>query len=161
MMEKWSFYNRLLTGFPAGVKPEVVCAYLVLITAMVLTLQAQAHLVTDLLQEGYEFVFPAKFQSDLLEQRFSQYRQMSGGNFLVSLREVLNSDKTLLCKSLLKEGDGVLEEILKDTHNPSEMKKFHESFLKVFDEVVTDNIALCKGSEEVTVTISGYIAKNC
>ena len=27
MMEKWSFYNRLLTGFPAGVKPEVDYAY--------------------------------------------------------------------------------------------------------------------------------------
>ena len=127
--------------------------------AMVLTLQAQAHLVTDLLQEGYEFVIPAKFQSDPLEQRFSQYRQMSGGNCLVSLREVLNSEKTLLCKSLLKEGDGVLEEMFEDTHNTSEMKKFCESFLKIFDEVVTDNIALCKGSEEVAVTISGYIAK--
>ena len=73
----------------------------------------------------------------------------------------MNSEKTVLCKSLLKEGDGVLEEILEDTHNPSEMKKFHESFLKIFDEAVTDNIVLCKDSEEVVLTISGYIAKNC
>ena len=58
--------------------------------ATVPTQQAQAHLVTDLLQEGYEFVISAKFQSEPIEQRFSQYRQMSGGNFLVSLREVLN-----------------------------------------------------------------------
>ena len=108
MMEKWSCYNRLLTGFPGGVKPEVDCVYHSK-RFMVLTLQAKAHLVTDLLQEGYEFVIPAKFQSDPLEQRFSQYRQMSGGNFLVSLREVLNSKKTLLCKSLIKEGDGILE----------------------------------------------------
>ena len=109
MMEKWSFYNRLLTGFPAGVKPEVVCAYHSK-RFMVLTLQAQTHSATDLLQEAYEFINPAKFQSDPLEQRFLQYRQMSGGNFLVSIREVLNSKKTLLCKSLIKEGDGVLEE---------------------------------------------------
>ena len=67
---------------------------------MVLTLQAQAHLVSDLLQEGYEFDIPAKFQSDPLEQRFSKYRQISGGNFLVSLRKILNSEKTLLCKLL-------------------------------------------------------------
>ena len=39
------------------------------------------------------------------------------------------------------------------------MKKFHKYFLKIFDEAVTDNIALCKGSEKVAVTISGYIAK--
>ena len=75
--------------------------------AMVLTLQAQAHLMIDVLQESYEFVISAKFQSDPLEQRFSQYRQMSGGNFLVNLREVLSSKKTLLYKSLLKEGVGV------------------------------------------------------
>ena len=84
---------------------------------------------------------------------------MSDGNFLVNQREVLNSKKTLLCKSLLKGGDGVLEKILEDAHNSSKMKKFHESFLKIFDEVVTDNIALCKDSEKVAVTISGYIAK--
>ena len=123
--------------------------------ATVPTQQAQAHLVTNLLQEGYEFVIPAKFQSDPLEQRFSQYRQMSGGNFLVSLREVLNSENTLLCKSLLKERDGILEEILEDTHNTSEIKKFPKSFLKIFDEAVTDNITICKGSEEVEVTIFG------
>ena len=74
---------------------------------------------------------------------------MSCGNFLVSLRKVLSSEKILLCKSLLKEGDGILEEISENTHNPPEMKKFYEFFLKIFDEAVTDNTALCKGSEEV------------
>ena len=141
-------------------QPPKLCLSQQTFQAMVLPLQAQAHLVTDLLQEGYEFVIPAKFQSDPLEQRFSQYRQMSGRNFLVSLREVLSSENILLWKSLLKKGDGVLEEILEYTRNLSEIKIFHESFLKIFDETVTDNIALCKGSEEVAVTISGYITKN-
>ena len=59
----------------------------------------------------------------------------------------------------VKRRDGVLGEISGDIHSPSEMKIFHESFLKIFDEAVTDNIALCKGSEEVAVKISGYIAK--
>ena len=54
-----------------------------------------------------------------------------------------------------KRRDGILEVISKDTHNPSEMKKFHESFLKIFEEAVTDNIALSKGSEDVAVIISG------
>ena len=31
------------------------------------------------------------FQTDPLERQFSQYRQMNGGRFLVSLREVLHS----------------------------------------------------------------------
>ena len=42
-------------------------------------------------------------QSDSIERRFSQYRQMNGGHFLVSLNEVTNSEKILLCRSLLKE----------------------------------------------------------
>ena len=50
-------------------------------------------LIHDLLTEGYEYVMTAKFQSDLLEHRFSQFRQMSGGRFLVSLREVLNFER--------------------------------------------------------------------
>ena len=65
--------------------------------ALIKTLRAQAQLMTELLQEGYLYVIPAKLQTDFLEKRFSQYRQMSGGNFLVSLREVLQSEKTLLC----------------------------------------------------------------
>ena len=46
----------------------------------------------------------ARFQSDPLERRFSKYRQMSGGRFLVALREVKTSDKILQMKSLVKEG---------------------------------------------------------
>ena len=61
--------------------------------ALIRTLRAQASLVEDLLLEGYDFVVPRRFQSDPLEKRFSRYRQMSGGRFLVSLREVLLSER--------------------------------------------------------------------
>ena len=62
---------------------------------MVRTLNAQASLIEDLLCEGYDFVVPRRLQSDPLEKRFSRYRQMSGGRFLVSLREVLTSERIL------------------------------------------------------------------
>jgi len=45
----------------------------------------------------YDFVMVGRLQSDPLERRFSQYRQMSGGRFLVSLREVISSEKFLTC----------------------------------------------------------------
>ena len=45
-------------------------------------------LIEDLLGEGYDFVLTSRFQSDPLEKRFGQYRQMSGGGFLVGLRHV-------------------------------------------------------------------------
>ena len=59
---------------------------------------------------------PPRFQNDPLEKRFSQYRQMSGGNFLVSLQEVLQSEKTLFFKLLLKESVNIWEE---DISKPS------------------------------------------
>ena len=62
----------------------------------------QADLIDELIDDGYEFV-TARFQSDFIERRFSQYLQMSGGRFLVSLREVLNSERILICTALIKE----------------------------------------------------------
>ena len=62
-------------------------------SALVTTLHAQADLIDKLIDDGYEFVRTARFQSDPIERRFSQYRQMSGGRFLVSWREVLNSER--------------------------------------------------------------------
>ena len=55
-------------------------------------------LVVDLLSEGYEYVMVGRLQSDPLERRFSQYRQMSGGRFLVGLGEVIVPEKILACR---------------------------------------------------------------
>ena len=68
------------------------------------TLRCYAALIEDLLAEGFDFVLPVRFQSDALERRYGQYRQMSGGRFLVSLKNVNCSEKILRIKSLLKEG---------------------------------------------------------
>ena len=58
-------------------------------------------LIDELLNDGYDFVLTARLQSDPIKHRFSQYRQASGGRFLVSLREVLNAGWILSCRSLI------------------------------------------------------------
>ena len=45
----------------------------------------------------------SRFQSDPLERRFGQYRQISGGRFLVGLREATSSEKIIKLKTLLKD----------------------------------------------------------
>lgn len=40
-----------------------------------------------------EYVLPGKFQSDEIEKRFSMYRQMSGGNYNVSVAQIIDSEK--------------------------------------------------------------------
>ena len=71
--------------------------------ALITTLRSQATLIKDLLNKNYRNVLPARFQSDSPKKRFSQYRGMSGDNFLVSLKEVHDTEKTLICQSVLKE----------------------------------------------------------
>ena len=64
-------------------------------SGLITTFRAQADLIDELIDDKYKFVRNARFQSNPIERRFSQYQQMSGGNFLVSLREVLNSERIL------------------------------------------------------------------
>ena len=61
-----------------------------------------ADLSNKLLSEGYEYVLTGRFQTDPLEHRFSRYRQISGGRFLVSLNEVLSSESIVKIKSMLE-----------------------------------------------------------
>ena len=79
-------------------------------SALVTTLRPQAGLIDELIDDGYEFVKADRFRSDPIEKRFSEYWQMSGGRFLVSSREVLNSERILSCRSLIKENINFWEE---------------------------------------------------
>ena len=74
------------------------------------TLRAIASLIDDLLEESNLFVLTFRLQSYSLELRFSKYRQISGGRFLVSLLEVCNIEKILAVRSLLKEDINFWEE---------------------------------------------------
>ena len=49
-----------------------------------------------------DFVLTGKFQTDDLESRFGHYRQMSGGNRLVSIQEILETEKKIKINSMLK-----------------------------------------------------------
>ena len=65
-----------------------------------------------------------------------------------------------MSKSLIKECDDILEDILDIDHH-SKLQQFDEIFQMWYEESDVNNNALCKDSEKVTVTVSGYIAKNC
>ena len=54
--------------------------------ALIQTNYDMSELSLELLNEGYNYVLTGRFQSDPLERMFSQYRQLSGGRFLVSAR---------------------------------------------------------------------------
>ena len=98
----------------------------------------------------------ARLQSDPIERGISQYRQRSGGRFLVSLREVLNSARILSCRSLIKENINFWEEDLEPDNVQSTMV-LDELFDNRNQEIIESVLDIHSG--EVATTISGYIAK--
>ena len=74
-------------------------------------------LIDELIDEGYLYVLTSRLQSDPIERRFSQYRQMSGGRFLVSLLEVQHSEIILACRTLIKENVNFWDEDLKNNYD--------------------------------------------
>ena len=107
--------------------------------ALVRTLQARALLIDELFHDGYVYVIPRKLPS---ENRFSPYRQMSGGRFLVSLCEVKNSERILACRSLLLEDVNFWMEDLSPDLLPTtldEFSKFVEEDDSHIDEATLAN----------------------
>ena len=124
--------------------------------AIVTTLKSQTALISDLLGEGYQYVTSAKFQSDPLEKRFSQYRQMSGGNFLVNIKEVQDTEKTLIFRSLLKESINLWENDL-FYENDISSQKIDELEEKT-QSVDPQDFILSNDSHKVAVFLAGCIA---
>ena len=124
--------------------------------ALSFTLRSQAMLIDELLSEDYEFVLTSRLQSDPLERRFSRYRQMSGGRFLVSLREVMNSERILSCRSLIKEDINFWKEDI-SAKKHVDTKVIDEKLENRRNEIVDCN--LNDSSSEVATTIAGYVAK--
>lgn len=71
--------------------------------AMTLSTQSLQSIALFLLaEEGFEYVLLGKCQSDKIEGHFGWYRQMSGGNYFISSRQILESEKLIKIQSLVK-----------------------------------------------------------
>ena len=54
-------------------------------------------------EHGFRYVLPGKFMSDPIEGRFGWYRQTSGGNFFMSVRQLMDTEKKIRILSLLQQ----------------------------------------------------------
>ena len=77
---------------------------------LITTPKATSCLLSELLNDGHKNVHTTRFQKDSLEQQSSKNRHISAGRFLVSLREVKNSEKFLKISSIVKENINFWEE---------------------------------------------------
>jgi len=60
---------------------------------------------------GFNYVLLGKIQSDTIEGRFGHIRQLSGANYYISMRQLLENDKKLRTLSLLKYSHISVKEI--------------------------------------------------
>ena len=119
---------------------------------MIQTLRCQASLIEYLFDDGYDFVLTARFQSDPLERRFGQYRQISGGLLLVGLKDTICSKKFLKIKCLLKEDINIDEEI--KISCPGEIMKLKTDIDSL--GISLDTLMLSPDSREIAVHIAGF-----
>ena len=122
-------------------------------SALIRTLNCHASLIEDLLNDGFRFVMTSRFQSDPIERRFGQYRQMSGGRFLVGLKDANLSEIIIKIKSLLKEGMNI-DNSVKLCGNDDD--KLEDLLLNVTSMNCTpENTTLFNDSREVAINIAG------
>ena len=90
-------------------------------------------------------------------RRFGQYRQMSGGRFLVGLREATSSEKIIKLRTLLKDDidiSNIMDSNVEHDEN-IETLLHHVDLSRCSDEMVT----LFEDSREVGIYIARYVAK--
>lgn len=129
------------------------------------TTGALIELANYLLQrKGFTFVLSGAVQSDPLERRFSWYRQLSGGNFYVSVRQVLEAEKAIRMRSLVKFSKLSIGEI-QQLYSDFEEQKHQTTENTVPDllDLLGDvNVTLDFEESDISVAfyVAGYAAKS-
>ena len=113
--------------------------------------------------ENGVYILPGKFQNDHLEVRFGQYRQLSGDQYNISIRQVFECEKTnkLRILSVLKLSLPLnyqsinlmnLQEV-----NWNEMTEEQNLDVYKFNIDVTDNdVHQCKEVLPIIIHLAGY-----
>ena len=111
----------------------------------------------------FDFVLLRCFQTDNLESRFGQYRQMYGGNRLISVQELTESEKKLKIKSLLKlHSDAItvpVKEYLSEFAECDDTNKISEDDKLLIEEVPYENVCFDETQLPVLLYVAGYAAK--
>ena len=96
---------------------------------------------------GLKFVLPIKFQNDKIEGHFGQLRQMCGGNMFASVRQFLESERSLKMMNLAKLNleTSEFQEIFMDANEEEDQnieslankiaKFFHKTEIQIIPEI--------------------------
>ena len=135
-------------------------------TACIQTMGAVPELAKYLIDyHGFQYLLSGKLMSDPIEGRFGWYRQLNGGNFFMSVKQLL-AEKKIRCLSLLQEQVLVSaatmckrDDAFDDNENVSESSDEEYLWLiDFFSTVCMDDIP--ESDAAVCYFVSGYIARS-
>jgi len=124
-------------------------------------------LTTPVCGQQMKYVLLGKFQTDNLEFRFGQYRQMSGANYNVSVTQIMESEKKLKIMSMMKvvtggKGELTLQDFISGCQteinsmdNSAASETCLTSFLPVLNDC--DSVVISDAEMSAIVFISGYV----
>ena len=126
-----------------------------------------AHLLRD---HHLSYVLPGQVSSDSIEKRFGEYRQDQGGNYYISVRQILESEKSIRFKCLVKFA-GITTADLKiifKEDNEERAMKIEISVQLLLDSLPSDSIVIpdfvadggLQGDESILFFVGGYCARS-
>jgi len=89
-VKEWSGHSKLSLTQQTTAAVHQTCIALV---------ELAKHMLED---RQFDYILLGQFQSDAIEERFGWYRQLSGANYFVSVRQVLEAEKSIRVRSLIK-----------------------------------------------------------
>ena len=108
---------------------------------------------------GFSYVLLGNIQSDVLEKRFGRYRQMSGSNYFISVRQVLESEKKLKIYNYLSHCNMKVSDfsVFKDLDEISDCGVDHDDpIFDMLNDVSTDDVILKDNELNIIMYVSGY-----
>ncbi len=128
--------------------------------ATIQTTKATVEIAKYLLgKEEFQFVLLGSLQSDPIERRFGWYRQLSGANYFVSVKQILEAEKSIRLQSLLKHSGMTLTEAKEvfDDADVEKEKQIQEESMKLSSLVEHDCVNF-KNVENDDANIVYYVA---
>ena len=118
-----------------------------------------------LIEKKFEYVLLGQLQSDPIEKRFGWYRGLAGSNYFISVRQVLEAEKTIRVKALVKFSKLSFLEI-KDIFSPKfdrDDDEVHESAQNILKAREYSKLTLMKGEtsdQALIFYIAGYASRS-
>ena len=134
--------------------------------ALKCTVSTFSELIKYLFEElNVKYMLTGKFQTDCLEFRFSQYRQLSGANYHVSIQEIKGSEKKLKIISMLhilsaSRGKISIQDFLLKTDevtDTSDVTAVVTQLLPALD--LCDDSELSQSETQPLVFVAGYVGQ--